>query len=182
MSCINSKREEFFHKSGESASERHSVVSDSLQPYGPYSPWNSPGQHTGLGSLSLLQGTFPTQGLNPGLPHCRQILYQLSHKLWYKSSSGKSGSTDPSLALQVVERGSKYRWECEQTFDLFMLCDHRTGKGQFSSQSQRKAMPNNIQTTAQLHSSHTLAKRCSKFSKPGLTVHELWTSRYSSWI
>jgi len=32
------------------------------------------------GSLSLLQGIFPTQGLNPGLPHCRQILYQLSHK------------------------------------------------------------------------------------------------------
>ena len=36
--------------------------------------------HTGIGNLFLLQGTFPTQGLNPGLPHCRQILYQLSHK------------------------------------------------------------------------------------------------------
>ena len=35
---------------------------------------------TGVGSLSLLQRIFPTQGLNPGLPHCRQILYQLSHK------------------------------------------------------------------------------------------------------
>ena len=33
-----------------------------------------------MGSLSLLQGIFPTQGLNPGLPHCRQILYQLSHE------------------------------------------------------------------------------------------------------
>ena len=44
-----------------------------------YCPWNSPGQNTGVGSCSLLQGTFPTQGLNPGLPHCRQILYQLSH-------------------------------------------------------------------------------------------------------
>ena len=43
---------------------------------------------------------------------------------------------------------------------------HRTGKGQFSFQSQRKAMPKNAQTTAQLHSSHTLAKQCSKFSKP----------------
>ena len=43
---------------------------------------------------------------------------------------------------------------------------HRTGKGQFSFQSQRKAMPKNAQTTAQLHSSHTLAKWCSKFSKP----------------
>ena len=39
-----------------------------------------PGQNTGVGSLSFLQGIFPTQGLNPGLPHCRQILYQLSHK------------------------------------------------------------------------------------------------------
>ena len=42
------------------------------------SPWNSPGQNTGVGSCSLLQGIFPTQGSNPGLPHCRQIFYQLS--------------------------------------------------------------------------------------------------------
>ena len=60
--------------------ESHSVVSDSLQPHGLYSPWNSPGQNTGVGSLSLLQGIFPTQRSNPGLPHCRWILYQLSHK------------------------------------------------------------------------------------------------------
>ena len=58
-------------------SESHSVVSNSLQPHGPYSPWNSPGQNSGMSSLSLLQGIFPTQGLNPGLPHCRWIL---SHK------------------------------------------------------------------------------------------------------
>ena len=45
-----------------------------------YSPWNSPGQDAGVGSHSLLQGIFPTQGLNPGLLHCRQILYQLSHQ------------------------------------------------------------------------------------------------------
>ena len=51
-----------------------------LQPHGIYSPWNSPGQNPGVGSLSLLQGIFPTQGLNPGLPHRRPILYQLSHK------------------------------------------------------------------------------------------------------
>ena len=43
----------------------HSVVSDSLRPHGLYSPWNSPGQNTGVGSLSLLQGIFPTQGSNP---------------------------------------------------------------------------------------------------------------------
>ena len=51
-------------------------------PHGLYSPWSSPGQNTGLGSLSisLLQGIFPTQELNQVLPHCRWILYQLSHK------------------------------------------------------------------------------------------------------
>ena len=56
------------------------VMSDSLRPHRPYSPWNSPGQNTGLGNLSLLWVIFPTQGSNPGLPLCRQILYQLSHK------------------------------------------------------------------------------------------------------
>ena len=46
-----------------------------LRPHGLYSPWNFPGQNTRVGSLSLLQGIFPTQGSNPGLPHCRRILY-----------------------------------------------------------------------------------------------------------
>ena len=63
-----------------SASESCSVMSDSLQPHGLYSLWSSLGQNTGVGSLSFLQRIFPTQGLNPGLPHCRRILYQLSHK------------------------------------------------------------------------------------------------------
>ena len=49
-----------------------------LRPHRLYSPWNSPGQNTGVGSLSLLRGIFSSQGSNPGLPHCRQILYQLS--------------------------------------------------------------------------------------------------------
>ena len=57
-----------------------SVVSDSLRPHESQHarPWNSPGQRTGVGSHSLLQGIFATQILNPGLLHCRQILYQLS--------------------------------------------------------------------------------------------------------
>ena len=67
-------------KWSESENENHLVVSDSLWPHGLYNPCNSPGQNTGVGSLSLLQGIFPTQGLNPGLLHCRQILYQLGHK------------------------------------------------------------------------------------------------------
>ena len=60
-------------------SESRLVQSNSLQPHELYSPWNSPGQNTGVGNLSLLQGIFPTQGSNPGLLHCRWILYQLSH-------------------------------------------------------------------------------------------------------
>ena len=55
-----------------------SRLSDSVTP-GINSPWNSPDQNTAVGSLSL-RGIFPAQGSNPGLPHCRQILYQLSHQ------------------------------------------------------------------------------------------------------
>ena len=55
-------------------SESCSVMPDS------WWPWNSPGQNTRIGNLSLFQGICPPQGSNPGLPHCRQILYQLSHR------------------------------------------------------------------------------------------------------
>ena len=74
-------------------SERHeknwkwsrSVVSDSLRPHGLYStrflhPWDFPGKNTGVDYHFLLQEIFPTQGLKPGLPHCRQTLYHLSHQ------------------------------------------------------------------------------------------------------
>ena len=55
-------------------------MSNSLRPHGLYNPYNSLGQKTGVGSLFFLQGIFPTQGLNSGLPDCKQILYQLSHR------------------------------------------------------------------------------------------------------
>ena len=55
-------------------------------------------------------------------------------------------------------------------------CGHRTGKGQFSFQFQRKARPKNAQITAQLHSSHTLVKWCLKFSKPGFS--NTWTVNF----
>ena len=55
-------------------------MTNSSQPHGLYSPWHSLGQEPGGGSLSFLQEIFPAQGSNPGLPHCRQILYWLSHK------------------------------------------------------------------------------------------------------
>ena len=61
-------------------SESHSVVFDSLWPHRLYNPWNSLGQNTAVGSLSLFQGIFPTQVSNPDLLLCGLILYQLSHK------------------------------------------------------------------------------------------------------
>ena len=61
-------------------SESCSVVFHSLRPHGQYSPWTSPGQNTGVSSLSLLQGIFPAQGLIPSLLHCRGILHQLSQQ------------------------------------------------------------------------------------------------------
>ena len=64
----------------ESESKSRSFVSSSLWPHGLYSPWNSLGLNAGVGSLSLHQGIFPTQGLYPGLLHCRWILYQRSRQ------------------------------------------------------------------------------------------------------
>ena len=64
----------------ESESESCSVVSNSLGHHGLYSPWNSTGQNTGVGSLFLLQSVFQTQESNLGLLHCRRILYQLSYE------------------------------------------------------------------------------------------------------
>ena len=60
-------------------------TSNSFQPHGLQpsrllSPWNSPGQNTGAGSHSLLQGIVPIQESNPDFSHCRQILYQLSYQ------------------------------------------------------------------------------------------------------
>ena len=77
-------------------------MSNSLGLHGLYSPWNSLGQNTGVRSLPLLEGIFPTQGLNPGFLHCRQILFQLSHKgsprilAWvsYPFSSGSSWTSN----------------------------------------------------------------------------------------
>ena len=89
----------------ESESESHSVVSHSLGPHGLYTPWNSQGQNTGVRSLSLLQRIFPTQGSNPGLPYCRWILYQLSHKgsprIWSEQPISSPGDKLGSPELQV---------------------------------------------------------------------------------
>ena len=63
------------------------------------SPWNSPGQNTRVGCRSLLQGIFPAQGSNPGLPHCRWILYQQSH-----------AGSPYQLYLNKIGRNNKVYW------------------------------------------------------------------------
>ena len=67
---------------------------------------DSPGKNSGLGCHALLQGVFPTQGSNPGLPHCSQILYQMSHKgspriLEWVSYPFSRGSSWPSNQTMV---------------------------------------------------------------------------------
>ena len=106
-----------------------SVMSDSLQPHELYPtmflcPWDSPGKNNGVDYHFLLQGIFPTQGSNPHLPHCRWILYCLSHqespymltfKKWYKwfYLQNRNRVTDVENNLMVIsgERGGGINWE-----------------------------------------------------------------------
>ena len=97
---------------------------DSLGPHGLYNPWYSPGQNTGVGNLSLLQGIFPTQGLNPGLLHCRQILYRLSHKgspriLELVAYSFSRGSSRPRnwTGLSFTASGFFINWAIRETLN-----------------------------------------------------------------
>ena len=104
------------------ANASHSVVSDSLWPHGLYSPWNSPGQNTGVGPPFPSPGDLP----NPGLPHCTRILYQLSHKgsprilEWvaypFSRGSSKPGIKPGSPALQVILYQLSYQsWDQHKT-------------------------------------------------------------------
>ena len=101
-------------------------------------PRNSPGQNIGVGSCSLLQGIFPTQGLNPGLPHCRQILYQLSHQgspqrkyRWEKKSTWKDFST----LLALGEKSVKLQWDI--TTNLWKQLKQKAWKYQRLGRRQR---------------------------------------------
>ena len=74
-------------------------------------------QNTGVGSLSLLQGIFPTQGSNPGLPHCRRILYQPSHKgspriLKWVAFPFSSGSSRPRNRTRVSSIAGGFFTSC----------------------------------------------------------------------
>ena len=85
---------------------RCSVVSDSLRPHGLQParllcPWDSPGKNTEVACHALLQGIFPTHGVNPGLLHCRLILYCLSHE------ASKLGTY---FKCRVVTRKSRFLW------------------------------------------------------------------------
>ena len=97
------------------------VVSNSLS----HSPWNSPGQNTGVGSLSLLQGIVPTQGSNPGLPHCRWILYQLSQQgspriLEWVAYPFSSGSSQPRnwTGVSCIAGGFFTNWTIREALCL----------------------------------------------------------------
>ena len=94
----------------------HSVVSDSLQPMacspsGSSVYGDSPGKNTAVGCHALLQRILPTQGLNPGLLHCRQILYYLSHQgsnyMPIKNLTKKK-KTSTQTNLTII--ASRYRW------------------------------------------------------------------------
>ena len=107
-------------------SESCSVMSNSLWHQGLYSPCNSLGQNTGVGSLSLLQGIFPTQGSNPGLPHCRQIFYQLNHKwspriLEWVAYPFSSGSSRPRTwtGVSCIAGGFITNWIIREAVILF---------------------------------------------------------------
>ena len=107
------------------------VVSDSLWPHGLQPirllcPWSSPGKNTGVGCHALLQGIFPTQGSNPGLLHCRQILW-LSHQgspriLEWVTHPFSRGSSQPrnrtgvsyTAALPAELPGKPNRWMGKQ--------------------------------------------------------------------
>ena len=104
---------------------------NSLWAHGLYSPWNSPGQNIGVGSLFLLQGIFPAQRFNPGLQQFTRILYQLSHKgspriLEWVAYPFSSGSSRPRNRTVVSCIAGKFftNWAIREALKgLFYLSD-----------------------------------------------------------
>ena len=111
-----------FYFGGSIESEICSVMSYSLWPHGLYSPRNSPGQKIGV-NLSLLQGIFPTQGSNPGVPHCRKIPYHLSHQgspriLKWVAYPFSSGSFQPRdwIGVSCIAGGFFPSWATREAY------------------------------------------------------------------
>ena len=128
---------------------------------------HDPGNHDGL-----------ITHLEPDILECK-VKWALRASLWIK-------------LVEVIEfhlsyfKSSKMMlWKCcTQYATKFgkLSSGHRTGKGQFSFQSQRTAMPKNTQTTTQWHSSFMLESNAQNSLSQASTVCELWTSRCSSSI
>ena len=163
-------------------SESCSFVSNSLWPHRLYSPRDSPGQNTGVGSLSLLQGIFPTQGLNWGLLHCRQILYQLSHKgsprilewVAYPFSSRSSWSRNWTVVSCTAGRFFT-NWAIREAY-TYTETKLYPGANKFQCKTHYANSPANRNTTlnikrwaAQSHTKHT--------DTPKLTTGPLLHSR-----
>ena len=101
----------------------YSVVSDSLQPHGLkptrlLCPWDFPGKNTRVGCHFLLQEIFPTHGLNPGLLHCRQMLYHLSHQAISSIPQGCWGTT---YWRRVGKKKDRAKW-CFMRHSLNVIC------------------------------------------------------------
>ena len=172
-------------------------MSDSLQPHGRYSPWNSLGQNTGVSSLSLLQGNLCNPGIEPrfstlqadSLPAESQGKSEDIKKRWQKYTEElyKKDLNDPDNHNGVITHLEPDILEPEVKQALKSITANHVSGGDgisvkllqaslnmpanlensavatglekmFLFQCQRKAMPKNVQTTAQLHSSHMLTK------------------------
>ena len=110
--------------------------------------------------------------LKPDILEC-EVEWALGSITTNKASGGDG------IPLELFQVLKTTLWKCcTQYASIFgkLTSGHRTGKGQFSFHSQRKAMPKNAQTATQLHSSHMLAKWCSKSSKPG--SNSTWTVNF----
>ena len=133
------------------------------------------GQNTGVGSHSLLQGIFPTQGLNPGLPHCMQILYPLSHQ--------ESSLQPPDLyAARVL---------CPWTSPgkNTGLGSHSLLHGIFPTQGSNSGLPHCRQVLNPLRDQFSLvAQSCltlgnpMDYTPPGSSVHGLLQARILEWV
>ena len=142
-------------------------MSNSLQLHGLYSPWNSPGQNTRVGSLSLLQGTFPTQGSNPGLLQCRWILYQFSHKgspriLEWVACPFSRGSSQPRDQTRLCcFAGGSFTTEAAGKPESVLNAWARTGQGgsclevSVTTQVAQRDAPESSHHQSQIKQAHT---------------------------
>ena len=140
--------------------------------------WNSPGQNTGVGSLSLLQGIFSTQGLNPGLPHCSWILYQLNHKgspriLEWVAYLFSNGSSWPRSQTRVscIAGGFSTNWAMREALTVII------NKVHVPTQIRIKNMIRTIESQLQNHTHYSIHTRIFDFRTVLCIVQELyiWT-------